>query len=195
MSGKIIRFFLTFFIASILFFLLFANRVVRQFYVDVLGNIVRLLLPAGLAHQPLAVQERIFNNVVFAALVLATPKIPVVKRMKFLLIGFIILFVFHIPLAFLGSNLIFPNLSPFFQTVVDVLYMISQTALPFGLWIALTYAYVLKDFRPRKPEVTRHVSAETCPICGKKKKGLKEHIQSVHGQEKGIEKVLKKYSG
>jgi uncharacterized Zn finger protein (UPF0148 family) len=47
----------------------------------------------------------------------------------------------------------------------------NQYILPFGLWLAFTYADLFK-----------RAGTYTCPICGAEKVGIVEHIKAKHGE-------------
>lgn len=51
-------------------------------------------------------------------------------------------------------------------------------ALPFLLWLALTYKQIL----PAKGEEVRQ-GFYICPLCGAEKIGILDHISDVHGEE------------
>ncbi|MCK4459754.1 MAG: hypothetical protein KAU52_08555, partial [Methanosarcinales archaeon] len=48
----------------------------------------------------------------------------------------------------------------------------NQYFLPFGLWLAFSYA-----------DVFRRAGAHICPICGEERMGIVEHIKAKHGEQ------------
>jgi len=63
--------------------------------------------------------------------------------------------------------------------------------LPFLLWFALCYEYVLSSFRSKKKKYR-------CPLCGKETTGIMMHINDAHAdcigaQQKEIEQFKRKY--
>ena len=129
-----------------------------------------------------------YNIIPFIALVLATPFNK--RRMgKTILIGLPIIFLFHLidlvahfPLYYSGS------------AVANFLISLSAVTImliPFLIWFALSYDYVLDSFRMRKKRYR-------CPICNKEIVGIMMHIHDTHKntdkqEEKKIDKFLDKY--
>lgn len=138
----------------------------------------------GLTHSELAN----YNIVPFLALVFATP-IGVHRMGKVLSIGLPIIFLFHVidlvahfPFYYEGSS---------FARMIISLPAVTRMVIPFLLWFALTYDYVLRSFRKERRKYR-------CPICGEVKVGITEHIKAVHGnlderERKKIKKFLDKY--
>ena len=111
-----------------------------------------------------------FNIVSFLALIMATPLIRKYRILKSLVWGLPILFVFHV------INLVahFPYYDGQSWARVIVSFSgITNMALPFILWVALTYDFILESFIP-KDKLYR------CPLCGETKIGILEHLKNVH---------------
>jgi hypothetical protein len=111
-----------------------------------------------------------FNLASFLALILATPRISKQRILKALGWGLPILFVFHV------INLVahFPYYDGLSWARALISFSgITNMALPFILWIALTYDFVLESFIPKK-RIYR------CPLCGEKKTGIIEHLENAH---------------
>lgn len=111
-----------------------------------------------------------FNLASFLALILATPRIRVHRILESLAWGLPILFLLHV------INLIFHF--PYYDghswaRAVVSFSGITNMALPFILWIALTHDFVLEAF-------TRKERAYQCPLCGETKIGILEHFETVH---------------
>ncbi len=120
----------------------------------------------GLAHAELTN----YNIIPFIALILATPL--TLRRMgKNLLIGLPVIVLFHL------INLIAHFPFYFDQNMLAGFIMtfsgITRMLIPFLLWFALCYDYVLKSFRRIKKRYR-------CPICGKHTAGIMMHIKDVH---------------
>ncbi len=138
----------------------------------------------GLTHSELAN----YNIVPFLALVFATP-IGISRMGKILSIGLPTIFLFHVidlvahfPFYYEGSS---------FARMIVSLPAVTRMAIPFLLWFALTYDYILKSFRKQRKKYR-------CPICGEEKVGIMEHIEAAHEnldeqERKKIEKFLDKY--
>lgn len=111
-----------------------------------------------------------FNLASFLALILSTPRIHKHRILKSLVWGLPILFVFHV------INLIahFPYYDGHSWARVIVSFSgITNMALPFILWIALTYDFVLEAFVPKE-------KAYRCPLCGETKIGILDHLATIH---------------
>ena len=86
-----------------------------------------------------------YNIVPLVALILATPRIEPVRRVKMLAIGVFLLFVmhiadfvFHFPMYFRGSGIA--------ETVV-VFMAVGEVAVPFVLWFVLAQKEILESVR------------------------------------------------
>lgn len=82
--------------------------------------------------------------IAFLSLTLATPRIPILKRVSFIAAGIF---------AFLMSDFFFiqyikgdAGLTP--DSVVYEVYLCIKWLLPFGLWIVMSYPYMGKFFNP-----------------------------------------------
>jgi len=129
-----------------------------------------------------------YNIIPFVALILATP-IPLRKMAHHVIIGIPILFSFHLlnliahfPLFFNGNTV---------ASFIISFSAVTRMLLPFLLWFALCYEYVLSSFRSKKKKYR-------CPLCGKETTGILMHINDVHKnikgmQQKEIEQFKRKY--
>jgi len=82
-----------------------------------------------------------FNIVPLVALILATPRIELVRRAKMLVIGMFLLFAMHIidfvshfPMYFSGSGI---------AEIVVIFMAVGKVAVPFVLWFVLAYKEIL----------------------------------------------------
>lgn len=154
MTEKII--FFTKFILFSVFIYLIIFLVLYTYYADLLLHITRFLMDLIVnSDQAVSIQERIFNVVVFSSLMLATSKIPFLRRVKLLAIGLGVLFVSQIVLAVLGCNIVYLSSSSLYRMIIDLTHIFSQTALPLGLWLVLTYNGKVKAIKVRdeNPEI------------------------------------------
>jgi len=120
----------------------------------------------GLTHSELAN----YNIIPFIALILATP-ISLKRMIRNLAIGIPIIFLVHLidliahfPLYYEQSGA--ANFITSFSAVTRML-------VPFILWFALCYDYILSSFRTTK-------KTYQCPFCSKASKGIVRHITDVH---------------
>lgn len=123
-----------------------------------------------------------FNLIAFIALVLATKtNYKKIKKIKAILISLSIMFGMH--LVFLVSNVLaqIPN-AEIMQKISITSELINRYVLPFLLWFALIY----RDILGIKKKYT-------CPICGKKRIGILDHIKAVHGVEALENKQVKNW--
>ena len=123
----------------------------------------------------------------FIALVLATPKTKW-KKMAFLIgVGIPILFLFRVILQISYVYLqIPPAPGEFYGISVIFLSGTCRVALPFLLWISLTYKQLLARAEPEPQTILRKAKGKKvyiCPFCGAEKVGILDHIRSVHGEE------------
>ena len=111
-----------------------------------------------------------FNIASFLALILATPRISKQRIIKAIGWGLPVLFVFHV------INLVvhFPYYDGFSWARTIISFSgVTNMALPFFLWIAMTYDFMLESFIPKR-RIYR------CPLCGEKKTGIMEHLEATH---------------
>jgi hypothetical protein len=86
-----------------------------------------------------------FNIIPLVALILATPRIEPVRRMKMLAIGIFLLFCLHVtdfvshfPMYFHGSGI---------AEIVVIFMAVGEVAVPFVLWFVLAHKEILKGMR------------------------------------------------
>ena len=86
-----------------------------------------------------------FNIIPLVALILATPRIDLIRRMKMLAIGLFLLFCMHVtdfvshfPMYFHGSGIA--------ETVV-IFMAVGEVAVPFVLWFVLAHKEILGSVR------------------------------------------------
>ncbi len=82
-----------------------------------------------------------FNIIPLVALILATPRIELVRRAKMLVIGMFLLFAMHIidfvshfPMHFSGSGI---------AEIVVIFMAVGEVAVPFVLWFVLAHKEIL----------------------------------------------------
>ena len=184
-SELLVSFVIRFFIFSIIFFVVWIF--IGKYYLIIIAYVSKFILgfmgydatlfhnheiyficrgaQVGLTDAELAN----YNIVPFLALVFATPKMNKFIIGKSLLFGLPVIFTFHV------ANMVahFPyyyNSSSFAQGIINSAGVINM-GLPFLLWILFYRDYVSKIFKPK---------SYICPICGERKSGIAEHIESVH---------------
>ena len=103
--------------------------------------------------------------------------------LKGLIIGIPVLFVFRTILQISYVYLqIPPAPSEFYAIFVIFLSGTCRVALPFMLWLALSYKQLLP--RPESDKyIRRGKYGYICPFCGAEKSGILDHIKDVHGEE------------
>jgi hypothetical protein len=127
------------------------------------------------------------NLMPYIALVLATP-VNKHEMIRFIVIGSLIIFLFNVLIVMLQFSLVSLRLE------LNYFYAIGRAAIPFILWFAFTYNTVLQPELKSKKENKTKASisqkqtdmADTyqrCPICGKEKKGLEDHMKAVHNRK------------
>lgn len=119
-----------------------------------------------------------FNIVPFLALILATPDINPVKRIKMILMGMPVLFSLHV-IDFISRFPMYFHQSEAAR-IIYVSVALGEIAVPFLLWFALSY----KDILAQENKIKKHMIKRTCPICGIKKINIEAHIKAVHEDKK-----------
>ncbi|MFQ6072712.1 MAG: archaeosortase/exosortase family protein, partial [Methanosarcinales archaeon] len=171
--GYISEFFVRFFVFSTILFLIWLPlsrdyelimRYASKFILEILGYSV-----GDPSYNLSNIEPVNFNIIAFIALVLATKtNYKKIKKIKVILIGLPIMSGVH--LVFLVSNVLtqLPQ-SILMQKITITSELINRYVLPFVLWFALIY----RDILGIKKKYT-------CPICGKKRIGILDHIKAVH---------------
>lgn len=120
----------------------------------------------------------------FIALLLATPDIQWLRKLKLIITGSLLLLTFHLIIVVL--QIVFPS----HQTGLFDFYAISgRIALPLILWVTMSWdvlkpALMIEAVVEEKND--RRKKRYRCPICGEEKVGIIDHIRAVHGRE-GLE--------
>ncbi|MEA1865078.1 MAG: exosortase H [Euryarchaeota archaeon] len=154
-----------------------------KIYVSITGHVTEFLLNCMGYHIQLEPNPDIlfypatFNLIVFSALILATQSASFSRKgvkTKALVIGISLMALVEV------IHEVFQVLAYFgMQHALEMMYatrISNQYFLPFGLWLAFTYADLFK-----------RAGTYTCPICGEEKVGIVEHIKAKHG-EKALER-------
>lgn len=141
-NRQLLMFFVKFFIAStILLILWIPIGKIYQSAILAISTIFLILMGFGTAH--IASLELTnaylfnFNLVSFLALVIATPKVNLLKRLKILLIGLIMLFLIHV-IDLVAHFPMYFNNSEFAAFIVYSIGVMGIAA-PFLLWFAMSY--------------------------------------------------------
>ena len=146
-------------------------------YVSMTGYMTEFLLNClgyhiHLAPDPnIALYPSTFNLIAFTALILATQRLSISRKgakIKALAIGLTLMMLVEV------IHGLFQVLADFgVGYALEIMYaaqISNQYFLPFGLWLAFSYA-----------DVFRRAGAHICPICGEEKVGIVEHIRVKHG--------------
>jgi exosortase H (IPTLxxWG-CTERM-specific) len=160
--------------SSVLFLIWFY---LDNIYVSMTGYMTEFLLNCVGYHIHLAPDPNIalypstFNLIAFTALILATQSPRISRKsakIKALAIGLTLMMFVEV------IHGLYQVLSDFgVGYALEIMYAAqigNQYFLPFGLWLAFSYA-----------DVFRRAGAYICPICGEEKVGLVEHIRVKHG--------------
>jgi hypothetical protein len=113
----------------------------------------------------------------FISLVLSTPKATFIRKIKLITIGITAFFAFDFLTTVSGFT---SSIQPL--TALNALYRTTLLVLPIFLWLIPLYQE-LEDLWKPALETGRESRDHHCPICGKEKAGLLEHIKSVHGEK------------
>jgi exosortase H (IPTLxxWG-CTERM-specific) len=162
--------------SSVLFLIWFY---LDNIYVSMTGYMTEFLLNCMGYHIHLAPDPNIalypstFNLIAFTALILATQSPRISRRgtkIKALAIGLTLMMLVEV------IHGLYQVLADFgVGYALEIMYAAqigNQYFLPFGLWLAFSYA-----------DVFRRAGAHICPICGEEKVGIVEHIRVKHGEE------------
>ncbi|MDD3420947.1 MAG: hypothetical protein PHS47_01440 [Methanocellales archaeon] len=95
-----------------------------------------------------------------------------------MIIGILILFIFHVILQISYVYLLLPPKGELYSIFVIFLSGTLRVALPFLLWFALRYKQL---FSLSGKGTDKNVYI--CPLCGVEKIGILDHIKDVHGEE------------
>jgi archaeosortase B (VPXXXP-CTERM-specific) len=158
---------------SVLFFLVWFPMAEGYIYAN-LYLVKWILRPFGL-HYPLPEELGLFPDtfnsfpvVAFAALVLATRTVTGFDKLKHLLIGLVMIFVTYY--LFRLADVLFTvfHIRSAYRPTLALLILV-QWGLPFLLWMLL-----MRDSLFARRGVL------TCPICGRQKRGVLDHIRAKH---------------
>jgi hypothetical protein len=96
--------------------------------------------------------------------------------LKGVIIGILILFIFHVILQISYVYLLLPPKGELYSIFVIFLSGTFRVALPFLLWFALMYKQLFSGKGADK-------NVYLCPFCGVEKIGILDHIKDAHGEE------------
>ena len=112
---------------------------------------------------------------------------PSTLFLKGLIIGIPVLFFFRVILQISYVYLqIPPPPGEFYSIFVIFLSGTCRVALPFLLWISLTYKQIFPLLKPEKYNKGKRGGDKRgyiCPFCGAEKVGILDHIRNAHGEE------------
>jgi len=174
--------FLAYSIALFLFFV----YAVKGPYQNLLTNIVQMFFEKkrhfDQDNVPM-IANRVYNFVTFVSLMLATSRMPLAKKIKYIAIGLLIIFIYHCILSLSANFQSFQDLTGFYRVSLESITLIVYFALPLLLWIYFTYKYTFRRLRTSEANVAVADDIPVCPYCGKRKKGMTEHIRAAHRQD------------
>jgi hypothetical protein len=125
-----------------------------------------------------------YNIIPFIALLIATP-LPSGRLIRNLSIGIPILFLFHLIDLVAHFPLYYEQSAA--ANFITSFSAVTRMLIPFILWFALCYDYVLGSFRKTK-------KLYQCPFCGKNIQGILMHINDVHQERtKDDEKMYQRF--
>lgn len=138
--------------------------VVKTPYQHLLGRVVELFLRNARhfdQNSHFIIANRIYNLVTLTSLILATGRIPWLKKLKIIIIGSIVIFIFHCIISLIANIEVSYHLARFYRVSLEVSTIIMYFSLPLLLWIILAYNYTFKDLRSMTPDsrAAEHTSA------------------------------------
>jgi len=149
-------------------------------YVSFLKSITIFVL--GKKAEGLILPLRVLNIAVFVSLILAMKRIRFIERAKMIVIGCGVLFITHVVLAVFFPQQLPKSNEVWHATLLNDLLVIGQVALPFLLWIILARRPIKEMLSPATRNTSPGLKRKCCcPICGKTKAGILDHIETVHG--------------
>ncbi len=166
---------------------LFALRgVVSAAYGVALALLARLTLPV---FQPGVVFELTGGSffaadvalIPFMALIIATPGMDLVKRGKVFGVGLAVVLLSD--LVVMWSGLPLAGSAPFIadDSAGNTLYRTLLLIFPIVLWLVSSFRELEVLLAGGTPQRASTARTRRCPICGKRKTGLADHIRSAHG--------------
>lgn len=122
-----------------------------------------------------------YYYLVFLSLTLATPYTTVKRKIKLLLVGTLIFFSFDFLTTMLGITTRLAMRATIFDSALRALYYTFVYVLPISLWLVPNFNEMGRLFEVKAD--SGRESKFRCPICGKVKTGLVQHIRSAHGEK------------
>ena len=153
-----------------------------------ISKVYGFFLDLGLSHYMLSEKFPYIKSLTlipFISLVIATPKIRILKKAGIISIGVAIFLVIDIFAVKSGMENVQRNPTAF------ITYRIIKIFLPFLLWIITSYPYLGGFFNSRIKEASN--SYYPCPICDAEHANIINHIREVHGEKSFKIKRVKKF--
>lgn len=157
---------------------------ISQVYVFILKQLYPL---------PVGAEEFLYRNSIyvipFISLILATPKIPIMRKTGIIVIGMIVvLLIDFFPIQYV----FYPEgESSVYVKYLGVIYLSFRWLLPLLLWIVPCYPYLGNLLNPRSGESS--VTFYHCPICEAEHVNIITHIREVHGEKSFKIKNVKRF--
>lgn len=128
----------------------------------------------------------------FLALMLATPRITVTRRISVILIGLVVFISIDIASILAWGR--FPHSQSTAAHVISsqVWKTTGQWILPLLLWFIAIHRDIGELFSS-SPKRREEFLPNRCPICGEKKKGVLDHIKDVHGEKLLTSRIVKEW--
>ncbi len=182
------------FLAKVLFFsiILFAlwESTVAKWYFLSFNYVLPFLSQLFFGEQrQLIVSTHFFPYIIaFIALVLSTPKVRLIRRITIILAGTTIFLIFGYLTVVSGITANAASRPGPLRT----LYETTPLFLPFLFWIIFTHREVSDLFGIGT--ITSKIRGDRlCPICGKERAGMVDHIKASHGEKSLKTRKVKRF--
>jgi len=164
---------------------------ISQAYIFILNELSVYLNP--LRPMPTGSGEVLYKNSIymipFISLILATPKIPIVRRTGIIVIGMLVVLL----IDFFSIQYVFypEGKSSVYVKYLGFIYQSLKWLLPLLLWILPCYPYLGNLLNPQTEEAS--VPYYHCPICEAEHANIIKHIREVHGEKSFKIKKVKRF--
>jgi hypothetical protein len=165
------------------------ESIFREIYCDGVKYAVDFAhrLFANARNGPRVLESTSYYLIPFLSLVISKPGLSLMRRLKAVGIGLLAFLAVDFLIAAFGLSVLIvepasqPEVPAPVSLLVQVLYVSTELGLPLVLW------FTLMDVDIRDPLGLRAMAGlprhNRCPICGKEKVGLVDHIRSAHGEK------------
>ena len=154
-----------------------------------ISKVYRFFLELGLSYNYVLSEKfpyvKSLTLIPFISLIIATPKIKILKKAGIISIGVIVFLLIDFFAIKLGMDNVYKSPTAF------ATYRIVKIFLPFLLWIVTCYPYLGGLFISQKKEAT--ITYYSCPICEAEHANIIDHIREVHGEKSFKIKKVKRF--